>query len=249
MITRSSSFLTPTKKVLKKSVTKKKTTTKSASRKTTKKKRSRKTSKKKIGPKVDKEQKAFLDSVFNRSGVYILTNHATKTTKMTVKIGVAKDLHDRIGSYLLCYPKGMHVFHIFFTRNRKQAFQLEKTVHRYLTAKHKFIVANHSHAEESFDLDMGEVNRLIEVIQANADTRDGKGKNMFPYTNDIVGMFIDQNLANGGTRISPMSKDQKSDIDANVPKGIMTSVKKQKKKSVPLPVKKGDKTRRRLGIV
>lgn len=117
------------------------------------------------------KQQAYLESIYAHSGVYIITpkSEYSKTKKMHVKIGIAGDFHDRFGAYLLCYPTGFYVFKLFLTYDKTQAARLERSIHRYLGAKYKFIVTKHSHSEEVFKLTLEEVAILINTIEANVD--------------------------------------------------------------------------------
>ena len=115
------------------------------------------------------KQQAYLESIYAHSGVYIITQKSeySETKKMHVKIGIAGDFHDRFGAYLLCYPTGFYVFKLFLTYDKTQAARLERSIHRYLGAKYKFIVTKHSHSEEIFKLTLEEVAILIKTIEEN----------------------------------------------------------------------------------
>lgn len=168
---------------------------------------------------------------------------------MHVKIGITGHFHDRFGAYLLCYPTGFYVFKLFLTYHKTQAARLERSIHRYLGAKYKFIVTKHSHSEEVFKLTLEEVATLIKTIEANVgvefkkgdDVVNGKdcvGQKIFPYVDILPGIFLDENLAKGGTRIKPFDKFVKDFIDSNYTnQPIPTSAKKTKHKSFTMPRK------------
>jgi hypothetical protein len=198
-----------------------------------------------------KKQQAYLKSIYAHSGLYLITakNDYSKTKKMHVKIGIAGDFHDRFGAYLLCYPTGFYVFSLFLTLDESQAARLERSIHKYLGAKYKFIVTKHSHGEEIFTLTLAEVATLIETIEANVGVKfhkgddnvskkDQAGEKIFPYIDILPGIFLDENLAKGGTRIKAFSGKVKDFIDASYTnEPITTSAKKKKHKSVTLPEK------------
>jgi len=198
-----------------------------------------------------KKQQKYLESIYAHSGVYIITqkNEYSKTKKMHVKIGIAGDFHDRFGAYLLCYPTGFYVFKLFLTYDKTQAARLERSIHKYLGAKYKFIVTKHSHSEEVFRLTLQEVATLIKTIEANVgvkftkgddivNRKDCMGKKIFPYVDILPGIFLDENLAKGGTRIKAFDKSVKDFIDSNYTnKPIPTSSKKTKHKSFTMPQK------------
>lgn len=197
------------------------------------------------------KQQAYLESIYAHSGVYIITQKSeySETKKMHVKIGIAGDFHDRFGAYLLCYPTGFYVFKLFLTYDKTQAARLERSIHRYLGSKYKFIVTKHSHSEEIFKLTLEEVAILIKTIEENVgvefrkgdDVVNGKdfvGQKIFPYVDVLPGIFLDENLAKGGTRIKPFDKSVKDFIDSNYTnKPIHTSAKKTKHKSFTMPQK------------
>jgi hypothetical protein len=196
-------------------------------------------------------QKKFLESIFAFTGVYMICDHDKFKVrgKMTVKIGFAEDFHDRFGNYLICYPEGIHIFHLFLNANVANARTLERNIHRYLNVKNKFLRVKHSHSEESFSLTNKEVSELIDVVQTNQLTKftdkemvNGKnqqGKLIFPYIDDKRGINLFENLAGGGTRVKPMTVKLKAILDENTSqkKKIATSVKKTKYKSIKLPKK------------
>jgi hypothetical protein len=200
------------------------------------------------------KQKKYLKSIFAHSGLYIIVskNEYSTTKKMNVKIGIAGDFHDRFGAYLLCYPTGFHVLSLFLTLDKTQALRLERSIHKYLATKYKFIVTKHSHSEEISSLTLAEVRTLIDTIQANVGVVFGKGHDkidkidqinefIFPYIDILPGIFLNENLAQGGTRIKGFHPDVNKLIDSNyMEQSIVTSLKKKKYNSVLLP-KKGVK--------
>jgi hypothetical protein len=197
------------------------------------------------------KQQRYLKSIFAHSGLYIITpkHEYSKDKKMLVKIGIAEDFHDRFGSYLLCYPDGFYVFGLFITSDKTQAIRLERSIHKYLVAKYKFIVRKHSHSEEVMSLNLSEVATLIETIDANVGVKFNKGEDIvsgkdqagfaiFPYLDTLKGIFLDENLAKGGTRIKPFNNTVENFIDANyMKKPIPTSVVKKKRDSFRMPTK------------
>lgn len=197
------------------------------------------------------KQQAYLKSIYAHSGVYIITpKHEYSTTKkMHVKIGIAGDFHERFGAYFLCYPTGFYVFRLFLTRDKSQAYRLERSIHRYLAAKYKFIVTKHSHSEEVFNLTLEELSILVKTIESNIgitfkkgeDILSGKdryGEFIFPYIDTLPEIFLNENLAKGGTRIKPFDTTVKNFIDSNYTnKPIPTSEKKTKHKSFTMPQK------------
>lgn len=200
---------------------------------------------------VSKKQK-YLNSIYDSAGLYMITptiKGYSINDKLKVKIGIASDLHDRFGAYLLCYPSGFHIFSIFLNKNKKESLRLERTIHRYLNAKYKIMITKHSHSEETMLLSRKEVNTLIETIKSNRGKKFRKDQDiiskadqvnvtMFPYMKILPEIFLDENLAQGGTRIIPFHEDVKDYIDSSCKKKpIKTSVKKQKRKSIKLPVK------------
>jgi hypothetical protein len=197
------------------------------------------------------KQQQYLKSIYAHSGLYIITpkNGYSNTEKMHVKIGIAGDFHDRFGAYLLCYPTGFYVFRLFLTRDKTQAVRLERSIHRYLGAKYKFIVTKHSHSEEVFNLTLKEVSILVKTIEANigatfkkgddiVNRKDSVGQLIFPYIDTLPEIFLDENLAKGGTRIKAFDTSVKNFIDSNYTnKPIHTSEKKTKHKSFTMPEK------------
>ena len=94
---------------------------------------------------------------------------------MHVKIDIAGDFHGRFGAYLICYPTVFYVFKLFLTYDKTQATRLERSIHRYLGAKYKFIITKHSHIEEVFELTLEEIATLIKTIEANVGVEFKKG--------------------------------------------------------------------------
>ena len=200
---------------------------------------------------MDSQQIKFLKSIFGYTGVYIICDFEkfSKTKKIVVKIGFAEDFHDRFGSYLLCFPFGIHIFHLFLNSDSKQARMLERNIHRYLNVKNKFLTVKHSHSEESFLLTNDEIKDLIILIQNNQFTRftekeivnkqNMKGQVIFPYIEEKIGIDLFENLAAGGTRVKAMTQILKNSLDKNSEnqKLLQTSVKKTKNKNIKLPKK------------
>ncbi len=63
-------------------------------------------------------------------------------------------------------------------------------------------------------------------------------KKIFPYVDVLPGIFLNENLAKGGTRIKPFDHSVKDFIDSNYTnKPIPTSAKKTKHKSFTMPQK------------
>lgn len=198
-----------------------------------------------------RRQQAYLKSIYAHSGLYMITpkSEYSTTNKMQVKIGIAGDFHDRFGAYLLCYPTGFFVFKLFLTSDTIQAARLERSIHRYLAAKYKFMVTKHSHSEETMLLTLKEITVLIATIEANIGLKfdkgddkvagkDQAGESMFPYIKILPGIFLDENLARGGTRVKAFSELVKNFIDSNYTnQAIITSAKKKKYKSFTMPPK------------
>jgi hypothetical protein len=199
-----------------------------------------------------KTQQNYLKSIHARSGVYIITQYhpgKVPNKKIDVKIGLAEDLHGRFGNYLLCFPQGFYVFQLFLTVDVKQAYRLERSLHQYLVAKYKFLTKHHSHSEETFRLTPTEVEILIATVKANTgrvfvkgDDKvsglDQEGLTIFPHLKYKKAIFLDENLAMGGTRIKSMKLSLKDFIDGNLKKKpILTSVTKKKHNSKKLPIK------------
>ena len=81
----------------------------------------------------------FFKYISGNSGVYIITStdfyKKDENEKMLVKIGLAKDLGNRLNNYLLCWPTGLYVFGIIFTKNEDYAKRTERSIHQYLNIK------------------------------------------------------------------------------------------------------------------
>jgi hypothetical protein len=198
---------------------------------------------------MDTSQK-FLSNVKGKSGVYIITSSDIKNSlgniddQILVKIGLAGDLDHRFNSYLLYWPNGIYIYDIFYT-TKQHARQMEKSIHEYLNKKAKYIVAQHSHTEEWFQLSSHEIDKLVNLIKRNKTTlhkenyliktKKGttnlKGKLVFPYRlHERVHLLITANLTKGTDRIKPMSTNLKILLDKKLIKSpVRTEIKKPKK--------------------
>jgi hypothetical protein len=192
----------------------------------------------------------FLKKVDGQPAVYVITSkelyQSDPTNKQLVKIGLADDLNKRLNSYLLYWPNGVHIFDIFYT-NKLQCKRLERSIHEYLNVKSQYIVTLHSHGEEWFNLTRIEIQQLIDVVIANASTRNPfdhfvsvsnkkvnmKGRLIFPFhSHESLDFLLVANLTRGTDRIKPMYKSLKMLLDAQMKgKPVPTTVKKPKKKS------------------
>ncbi len=173
----------------------------------------------------------FWNSVKGRNGVYMLTCPFFETKKANlVKIGLGVDLAHRIDSYLLYYPKGVYVFHVWLTSSKEQSGQLEKSIHMYLNSKAKYVRSDHSHTEEWFELTDLEIKFLITLVADNSDTKDDSKKKVFPYVDSLpVNELITLNPRFRTERIKPMAKSLKTKLEFVVLEKIDTAVKKRKK--------------------
>ena len=132
---------------------------------------------------------------------------------MMMKIGMATDLYHRLGAYQLCYPKEFTLVRIFTCDTPQEALQLERHIHQYMTAKKKYLLAEHSHAEEVFNISHDEVQQLLFIIEANRKTELHSNHVLFPYTKTYRGGTITMNLARGGFRVKPMDASLVTTVD------------------------------------
>lgn len=170
----------------------------------------------------------FFKNISGKSGVYIITSidfyKKDDNEKMWVKIGLAKDLSNRLNNYLLCWPSGLYVFGIIFTKNEDSAKRTERSIHQYLNIKNRYIVTYQSHDEEWFELSKNEINYLIDLVEYNKDTKfhnlypniDMRNKKVFLFNKiDIYDQLIIANEQVGQDRVKPMDIELKNLLEYN----------------------------------
>jgi len=180
--------------------------------------------------KIGRDSVELLANVAKQPGVYIITSYSNycmaymknterpATEEMFVKIGLAQDMNHRLNSYLLYWPAGITAFSIFQTGTLKDAQTLEKNIHKYLVAKKRHVVSEHTHTDEWFSLTMQEISNLIQTIIAARDIQMENAR-VFPFQQHVAAnQFISATLTKHrkhvrASRIAPMDPELKSRID------------------------------------
>ena len=180
--------------------------------------------------KIGRNSVELLANVAKQPGVYIITSYSNYcmaymqnperpvTEEMFVKIGLAQDMNHRLNSYLLYWPAGIIAFSIFQTDTLNDAQTLEKNIHKYLVAKQRHVVSEHTHTDEWFSLTMQEISNLIQTIIAARNIQAADAL-VFPFQQHIAtNQFISATLTKRpkhmrASRITPMDTELKCRID------------------------------------
>jgi hypothetical protein len=212
-----------------------------------------------LRPKLSEEGKVsldFLTHMIGRNAVYIFSK--SRDAEL-VKIGLAKDFDHRLSSYLLYMPEGVFVHDVFITKTPRDSQVLEYSIHAYLGIKNRFVVGEHTHLDEWYNLSRHEVQTLTATILANRNTKYSKchqlkedrikgthaarvckGTKVFPFQEHV---HVDHNVSVSitkrvehldATRVLAMTDSLKKKIENNYKK-------KKKKESFLSPVKKTSK--------
>ena len=178
-----------------------------------------------------KEQRALLKKISGKSGVYIVTSSLTRKEvkdpeeSFLVKIGLAKDLKHRIGSYQLYWPQGVYI-HFLVTTAKRKAREVERVLHSYLRDKIRHVERAHTHTQEWAFLSIKDIEKLKSLLEANKKTKYPKGtvvkrsgkkvklsnKKILPYTEIIP---VNMNIA---VSITTRVKERVPFLPANIKK-------------------------------
>jgi len=158
-----------------------------------------------------------------KSGVYIITSKeeferegSDTDALMYVKIGLANNLRHRLESYMLYWPRGFFVFDVFYTKNKRNARKLEKSIHGYLNWKATYVDEKHSHSEEWFELSRNNISSVTKLINCNKNTRYNSIRVLpFESYESVQWMFC-SNLFGASNRVKPMNRDLRDVLEGNI---------------------------------
>lgn len=198
--------------------------------------------------------KNFLSTLDRKSGIYMIspTRDNADVKEIMVKIGIARNLKHRLGSYLLCYPMGFYIFGLIYTSGIRPARKIENILHEYLNVKGKWIQTRHSHDEEWFKLTDESIHNLFKLVNYNSETmsinkKTNRKVKLFNFQRISIymyrkrlGLLIDSNKAQR-VRTKTLDADVKMILDLKVKK----SRKKDRKPVIETQPRKRKVTQRR----
>jgi hypothetical protein len=169
---------------------------------------------------MEESSSSFLSALKGKSGVYLISpEYQTMQQSILVKIGLSRaqidiegkkqgGLGQRLDSYLLCYPRGFHIFGILQTQ-AKHAYQIEKWIHNYFTSKGFKSVYNHSRVEEWYYVSPQDVYVTLETLIKSQYKGFICKHNIY-----IPPLYLDSNGREAQHPKQPLSEEAKREFEA-----------------------------------